>query len=251
MGRVIDGLGSENAAESNGRGVLVAGATGGTGRQVTERLGNTDMVVRGMTRSRGSVEGLAAIGAEEVAVGDLMNPSDADTAVQGCDDVVCTVGSTPGLGTLFGDLVDGRGVVNLIDAAESEGVDRFVLVSSIGVGDSKAGMPLFLRALLGIAGVLSAKERGENRLRGSDLTHTILRPGGLTDEDATGDVVVGEGGDTVSGSVPRADVGRIASGALETAASENRTFEIVARDGLRGEPSGVVDIEWASVGSPE
>ena len=251
MGRLIEDLGPEEAAENDRLRVLVAGATGGTGQQVTRRLGDTDRVVRGMTRSRGSVEDLAAIGADEVAVGDLMEPSDAETAVQGCDAVVCTVGSTPGLGTLFGDLVDGRGVVNLVKAAEAEGLDRFVLVSSIGVGDSKPGMPIFLRALLGVTGVLSAKERGENRLRRSDLTHTILRPGGLTDEDATGDVVVGEGGDTVSGSIPRGDVGRIATAAPETVASENRTFEIVASDGLRGEPSGVVGIDWASVGSPE
>lgn len=223
--------------------VLVAGATGGTGRAVLDRLEPVSLTIRATTRSEESVDGLEERGVDEVVVGDLLSDGDPDRAVADCDAVVCTVGTTPGPGVFFGDLVDGTGVVNLVDAAERAGVDRFVLVSSIGVGDSAPGMPLPLRLLLRATGILGAKSTAETHLRESALTETILRPGGLTDDDPTGDVVVAEGGDTVSGSIPRADLARIVVGALDTPESEHRTFEVVSREGLRSEPTGVVTID--------
>lgn len=230
---------------SSGR-VLVAGATGGTGRRVLDALRSVDadVTVRALTRSADAESTLRERGADEVVVGDAMSPADAARAVEDCDAVVCTLGSSPGLGSLTGDSADGRGTENMVDAARDAGVERFVLVSSIGVGDSKSGMSLGLRLLLRGLGVLSAKARAEAHLRESGLAYTILRPGGLTNADATGDVVVGEGGDTVSGSIPRADVAGLCVASLFTPAAENRTFEVVARRGLRGTPEGVVEVDW-------
>jgi uncharacterized protein YbjT (DUF2867 family) len=71
-----------------------------------------------------------------------------------------------------------------------------------------------------------------------------VRPGGLTDDPPTGEVVVGEGGDTVSGQIPRADVARLMVAALSSPDARNRTFEVVSRAGLRGKATGVVDPEW-------
>jgi uncharacterized protein YbjT (DUF2867 family) len=226
--------------------VLVAGATGGTGRRVVDvlRACDSDVVVRAMTRDADSESSLRERGADEVVVGDVLTPDDAARAVDGVDAVVCTLGSSPGIGTLTSDFADGEGTKNLVDAAAAAGVDHFVLVSSLGVGDSAPGMQLGLRLLFRGLGVLPAKARAETHLRESGLTYTILRPGGLTNADATGDVVVGEGGDTVAGSIPRADVAGLCVASLFTPAAADRTFEVVARRGLRGTPEGVVDIEW-------
>ncbi|WP_049916730.1 SDR family oxidoreductase [Halogeometricum pallidum] len=236
---------------SSGR-VLVAGATGGTGRRVLDTLRSldADVTVRALTRSADEESALRERGADEVVIGDVLSAEDAARAVEGCDAVVCTLGSSPGLGSLTGDYADGQGVENLVDAARDAGVTRFVLVSSIGVGDSKSGMALGLRLLLRGLGILRAKARAEAHLRASGLTYTVLRPGGLTNADATGDVVVGEGGDTVSGSVPRADVAGLCVASLFTPAAENRTFEVVARRGLRGNPEGVVEVDWRMGPSP-
>ncbi|MDS0294267.1 SDR family oxidoreductase [Halogeometricum luteum] len=230
---------------SRGR-VLVAGATGGTGRRVLDTLRSLDahVTVRALTRSADEESALRGRGADEVVVGDALSAEDAARAVEGCDAVVCALGTSLGLGSLTGDHADGRGVENLVDAARDAGVERFVLVSSIGVGDSKPGMQLGLRLLLRGLGVLPAKARAEAHLRSSGLAYTILRPGGLTNAEATGDVVVGEGGDTVSGSVPRADVAGLCVASLFTPAAENRTFEVVSRRGLRGNPEGVVEVDW-------
>ncbi|SFR52829.1 SDR family oxidoreductase [Halogeometricum limi] len=226
--------------------VLVAGATGGTGRRVLDVLRRTDaeVVVRAMTRSTDDERRLRDGGADEVVVADAMDRDAVSTALEGVDAVVCTLGSSPGLDVLTSDRVDGTGVQNVVDAARAADVDQFVLVSSIGVGDSGPGMSLGLRLLLLGLGILSAKRRAEDHLRESGLSYTILRPGGLTNADPTGDVVVGEGGDTVSGSVPRADVAGLCVAALFTPEAANRTFEVVARRGLRGPPEGVVELDW-------
>jgi uncharacterized protein YbjT (DUF2867 family) len=225
---------------------LVAGASGGTGRAILDRLSSRETTVRALTRSAENHRTLLDGGADEVVVGDLLNPADAAEAVADADAVLCTVGTPVGLGALGGQLVDGEGTVNLLEASEAAGVERFVLESSLGVGDSKAGIPLPFRVFLDLFGILSAKGRAESRLRDSPLTHTIFRPGGLTDRAATGDVLVAEGGDTVSGSIPRADMARLMVAALETPEGENRTFEVVAADGVRGTPTGLVDIDWQS-----
>ncbi len=225
--------------------VLVAGASGRTGREVVKLLLGTDYVVRALTSNPEKKSTLSDIGADEVVIGDLLSPSDCRRVVEGVDAIVCTVGSTPGTAFRADELVDGTGVINLVDAATDEGVERFVLESSIGVGTSRDGMPRPLRFLLNTAGVIDAKENGEAHLRQSGLAYTIVRPGGLTDDPATGRVLVGEGGKTVGGSIPRADVARVMVAALATPESENRTFEVVSRNGLRGEPRGVVQFDWA------
>lgn len=223
---------------------LVAGASGGTGREILDRLRSRDTTVRALTRSAENHRTLLDAGADEVVVGDILNQADAAEAVADADAVLCTVGTPVGVGALGGPLADGEGTINLIAAAEDAAVERFVLESSLGVGDAKPGVPLPFRVFLDLFGILSAKSRAESRLRDSPITHTVFRPGGLTDRAATDDVLVAEGGDTVSGSIPRADVARVMIAALDTPESENRTFEIVASDGVRGTPTGLVELHW-------
>lgn len=62
--------------------------------------------------------------------------------------------------------------MNLISAAKQKGVQKFVLVSSIGADDLANPLNLFW-------GVLFWKKRAEQELQRSGLTYTIVRPGGL------------------------------------------------------------------------
>lgn len=228
--------------------VLVAGASGRTGRELLDELRGTDLRVRALTRSAGTTGTLERLGADEMVVGDLLRRPDADRAIadradgHAVDAVLCAVGTRPAPGALVGDPVDGAGVINLIRAASQAGVERFVLESSIGVGDSVGAMPRPVRLPLGP--LLDAKDRAEARLRESGMAYTVLRPGRLTNDPPSGDVVVGEGGDSVSGSVPRTDVARLMAAAPFTPDAEDRTFELASREGLRGAPSNVVPLTW-------
>jgi uncharacterized protein YbjT (DUF2867 family) len=224
--------------------VLIAGASGATGHELLSVLRPTDLAVRATTRSYASVDTLERHGADEVVVADFFESADAVAAVEGCNVVYCALGTPPGLGHVTGRrLVDRTGVINLVTAAVAEGVDHVVLESAIGVGTSKAGLSLPARLVL--RGSLRAKADAERALRRSGLAYTILRPGKLTNDPPSGAVVVGEGGDSVSGSIPRADVARVMAAAPFTPDARDRTFEVVARDGLDGTPRNRVRVDWA------
>ncbi|WP_222919731.1 NAD(P)-binding oxidoreductase [Natrinema sp. SYSU A 869] len=224
--------------------VLVAGASGATGEELLSVLRPTDLSVRATTRSYANVDTLERHGADEVVVADFFESSDAVAAVENCDIVYCALGTPPSLRHVTGGkLVDRTGVINLVTAAIAADVSYFVLESAIGVGNSKAGLSLPARLL--IRGSLRAKRDAETALRRSGLRYTIIRPGSLTNEPPSGEVVVGEGGDSVSGSIPRADVARVMAASPFTPDARNRTVEVVSRDGLSSAPTNRVNIDWA------
>ena len=223
---------------------LVAGASGETGQELLSVLRPTGLSVRATTRSYANVDMLERHGADDVIVADFFEPADTVAAVDDCDIVYCALGTPPGIRHTIGTrLVDRTGVINLITAAVGAGVSYFVLESAIGVGTSKAGLSLPARLL--IRGSLSAKRDAETALRRSGLDYTIVRPGTLTNDPPTGEVVVGEGGDSVSGSIPRADVARVMAVSPFTLDARNRTLEIVSPDGLANTPTNCADIDWA------
>ena len=223
--------------------VLVAGASGDTGREVLSVLRPTDLTVRATTRSYADTDRLQRLGADEVTVVDFFESADAVRAVKDCDIVVCTLGTPPSpRHVLGGKLVDRTGVINLVTAAVGADVSHFVYQSAIGVGDSRGQLPRLGRLL--IRGTLRGKQDAERALRRSGLAYTIVRPGRLTNEPPSGEILVGEGGDTLYGSIPRADVARVMAVAPFTTEARNRTFEIASRDGLRRSPSGLVEVDW-------
>lgn len=228
--------------------VLVAGASGATGRELLQELSGRDIVIRALTSSAEKRELLEGIGADEVVIGDLLDSEDADRVVEGVDAILCAVGSGPREWLTSRHLVDGTGIINLVDAAANERVRRFAMESAIGVGDSAPGMPAPFRYLLFRS--LGAKERAERYLRHSGLRYTILRAGSLTNDPPSGAVLVGEGGDTVDGKIPRADVAHLMVAALYTPAASNRTFEIVSEDEQKGDSRGLVEIDWRTEPGP-
>ncbi|WP_137289894.1 NAD(P)-binding oxidoreductase [Natronorubrum halophilum] len=223
--------------------ILIAGASGDTGHELLSVLRPTDLTVRATTRSYANVDTLERLGADEVIVADFFESADAVAAVEDCDIVYCALGTRPSLRhTIGGKLVDRTGVINLVTAAMGATASYFVLESAIGVGSSKAGLSLPARLL--IRGSLRAKRDAETALRRSGLAYTIIRPGKLTTGPPTNDPVVGEGGNSVSGSIPRADVAQLMAAAPFTDEAAGRTLEVVSRSGLAETPRNTVDIDW-------
>jgi uncharacterized protein YbjT (DUF2867 family) len=184
-------------------------------------------------------------GADEVVIGDLLNPADARAAVENCDAVLFAAGSNLRTG-LFrpSRVVDGAGAINLIEAAVAEGVHLVVFQSTMGVGDSCSGMPLWARLIV-LRWTVREKERAERVLRESGLEYVVFRPGWLTDGPATNDVLLAEGGGSMTGSVPRADIAHLMVAALCTPDASNRTFEVVTHDSVKNAtPANFATIEW-------
>lgn len=219
--------------------ILVAGASGDTGREVLAVLRRADCRVRAVTRSESKADWLQRL-ADEVVVADLMNPRGAARAAADVDAVVTTVGSTPAQVHRASKFVDGTGNVHLVDAALAAGAETFVMQSSLGVGGDRAS---WLSRCFGltVGPVLAAKADAEAAIRESGLTYTILRPAILVGDWASGDVQIARAGTGLWGVVSRRDVARLLVASLVTHAAHDRTLE-VARNPLQ---RGIAEqIDW-------
>ncbi|PSP99104.1 3-beta hydroxysteroid dehydrogenase [Halobacteriales archaeon QS_1_68_44] len=225
--------------------VFVAGASGGTGREVLRLLGGREPTVRALTRSAGKRERLEAAGADEVVVDDLLDPTDLAGALESVDVVLSAVGSGVAEVWSSGAYVDGAGNLALLEAAVEAGVDAFVMESALGVGDDPASA-LATAFDLFIGPVQRAKAEAEAAVRAAPVRHTVLRPGALTGGPRTDDVTVAEPGARLWGLVSRADVARLMVAAPTTPDAADRTFEVVATPSLRDR---AVDVEWRLPGS--
>jgi uncharacterized protein YbjT (DUF2867 family) len=142
--------------------------------------------------------------------------------VAGADAVVFAAGAGPGSGPERKRTVDYGGAVKCVEACEEHGVERFVIVSSIGAHDPEAG-PEPMRPYL------RAKAEADERVAASSLQWTIVRPGSLTDEPGTGLVEVSTelGG---RGPVPRDDVSLVLAETLQAPGTIHTTFELFSGD---------------------
>lgn len=203
--------------------VLVAGASRGVGREIA-RILQPNFTVKALLRSNTAVNELEVLGIQPI-MGDAMIPEQLD--LSGIDAVISTIGGLPG------DIkrADDEGNRNLIDAARKAGVKKFVLVTSIGCGDSVVALPP--RALEALGAVLADKEKAEQHLIDSGLTYTIVRPGGLKSEPATGTGFLTED-PKISGSIHRADVADLVCKCLISDRANQKILSALDRNQLSG-----------------
>jgi len=208
--------------------VLVAGATGGVGKQIVQKLLARGTPVRVLARDFAAARAVFSDTVEYIA-GEVREPETLSPAVSGVEAVICAVGAGRGDDqTNTPEKVDYEGVRNLIEAARAANVPHFVLVSSLGV--TQPNHPLNQM----FDNVLAWKLRGEDALRTSGLPYTIIRPGGLVD-DPGGRLALrlNQGDDPAfTGSISREDVAALCVQALTQPAARSITFEVIAVDGL-------------------
>lgn len=199
--------------------VAIAGGHGKVGLRLGELLAAGGDSVRGLIRSAGQAGDLEAVGVRPV-VCDLEAADDVGAAIRGCDAVVFTAGAGPGSGAARKRTMDLGGALKLIEAAREEGVQRYLMVSAMGAADPPAeGGDVY-------GEYLRAKAEADRALESSGLAYTIVRPGRLTDEPATGRVRVGL--DLGRGEVSRADVAAALAAALKADNTIGKTFELLA-----------------------
>jgi uncharacterized protein YbjT (DUF2867 family) len=208
------------------RTVLVAGATGQTGRLIVADLLADGYAVRALVRDPAKARETLGDKVEYVQ-GDVKDPASLTAAFAGTGAVIAAIGARGAKGPDRPEAIDYQGVKNLVDAAVAARSRQFVLVSSRSV--TQADNPL--NRMFG--NVLIWKLKGEDALRASGVPYTIVRPGGLTNAAGGGTDLVLEQGDKVSAqtTIARADVARICVEALKYREAQNRTFETSSRPG--------------------
>ena len=204
--------------------VLVAGAYGKTARRLVRMLVQKGHEVRGLVRKEEQMPGVEADGAQPVLVD--LEAEEVDEAVgravEGCDAIIFAAGAGPGRGAARKETMDFGGAVKLVEAAEKHGVRRYLMLSSMGAGNPGGGSEAMQPYLF-------AKARADERLQESDLDYTIIRPGGLTNEEGKGRI---EAAEVLGrrGGISRDDVARTFAEALEMRTTYRKTFEILAGD---------------------
>ena len=203
--------------------LAVTGASGKTGWRVVQEALQRGHAVRAIVRPGSSLpEGLSGAEVVRLQLGDRAALTE---ALRGCDALVIATGARPSI-DLTGPLqVDAFGVRQQIEACRSVGVSRVVLVSSLCAGLWRHPLNLF-----GL--ILVWKRLGERWLEQSGLAYTVVRPGGLKEqeEDLAEQRVRFSGPDQQrDGSIPRRLVAQVCLDALETPASVGRVLEITSR----------------------
>ncbi|WP_305782551.1 SDR family oxidoreductase [Symbioplanes lichenis] len=201
--------------------ILVAGGHGQVALRLLKLLADQGHTARGLIRSPAQADDLRAAGAVPV-VGDLENDASLEEYVRGADAVVFAAGAGPGSGAARKQTVDLGGAVKLADAATALGIRRYVMVSSIGAHDPVAGGE-------SMRPYLEAKAAADEYVLAADLDVTIVRPGSLTDEPATGRIrATTELGHR--GPVTRDDVAAVLAHVLEAPETAGLTFELFNGD---------------------
>lgn len=214
-----------NEAATSGK-VLVAGATGRSGRLIVEELRTQGYAVRAFVRDADDARELFGNDVE-IVTGDVTDPASIVPAMGGISAVISAVGAGGTSGRSSPEKVDYEGVRNLAQAAADAGVGQFVLISSMGTTHDDHP----LNRMFG--NVLLWKARGEQAVRDSGVAYTIVRPGGLINEAAgQGRVTAMQGDPRMDSTVlPRADLARVCVAAIREPAARDKTFEVIRRDG--------------------
>ncbi len=207
----------------------MAGGHGKIGLRLLRLLNQNGHRGRGLIRNEDHAAALLSAGGEPAVV-DLEQTSvpDLAIAIQGADAVVFAAGAGPGSGEERKWSMDYGGAVKLIEAAQHEGIRRYVIVSSMGAAD-----PAATGAEGGFAVYLQAKHDADQKLKESGLDYTIVRPGMLNDDAGTGRVSVGERLDR--GAIPRDDVAEVLLAVLGADATIGKDFDLVSGDTPIGE----------------
>lgn len=207
---------------------FVAGASGETGRRIVKELVRRGIAVRALVRDVDKARQVLPP-ETELIIGDVLQPESLKAAIGDSTVLLSATGAAPSFDPTGPYKVDYEGTKNLADVAKACGIQHFVMVSSLCT--SQLFHPLNLFWL-----ILVWKKQAEEYLQGSGLTYTIVRPGGLKNEDNSDAIVMSSADTLFDGSIPRAKVAQVCVEALFQPAAFNKIVEIVAKSDADAQP---------------
>lgn len=195
--------------------VLVAGATGNTGKKIIDLLKDSDDYEPiAMIRNEGQKAQFADKGVE-TRIGDLEN--NIDNIADNMDKVIFAAGSNG----KKPHAVDQEGAKKLMDAGKRANISKFVMLSSMGAAnpDPSGDMKEYMQA----------KHNADEYLKASLLPYSIVRPGSLTNDAGTGKIKAASSFEN-AGSISRDDVAKTLVASLSNDIGRDTSFEILSGD---------------------
>jgi len=213
--------------------VVVFGATGATGREAVSALLGDGHRVTAFVRRPESAEMPDGV---DLFVGDALEAAGVAEAVRGQDAVVVTLGirENPlmvlirGAASTASD-VRSVGTKNIIEAMKLHGVQRLVVQTTYGVGQTRGRPSLMWRLIFSsvLRPQIADTEVQEAIVRESGLDWVVAQPVGLTDGDAS-EVLVSAVGEARSMNVSRRSVARFLADAVSTPAFVHQSVALSA-----------------------
>ncbi len=154
--------------------IAISGASGKTGFRIAEEAKKSGKQVRLLIRETSIVPN--TLSDCEKAYFSIASDKSLDQALEGCDALVIATGARPSIDLTGPARIDAVGVSKQIESCKRVGINRILLVSSLCAG--RFFHPLNLFGL-----ILIWKRLGEQSLEESGLEWTIIRPGGLTEQE--------------------------------------------------------------------
>ncbi len=189
------------------RRLAVLGGTGAVGRQLVSRARAAGHAVRVLVRDAARARALPALAGAQLVEGDARSAADVLRAVTDCDAVLVALGAPArdrsGLRT--------AAAAATVRAMRQAGVDRLVMLSVLGAGETAQALDWFTRQIVfrfWLQPTIDDHTAADAIVRDSGLAWTLLRPPHFTDAPATGRVHLGFdlGARPPAMSVPRGDV---------------------------------------------
>ncbi len=217
--------GDADAGNLKGR-VLILGATGRIGPFVAKVIAADGYAVRATTRNPARARERFGDAYEWVHA-DVRDSRTLVDPMKDVDYVVSSIRSSQWTGAYSPEMVDYHGMRNLVDAAQAAGVKHFVLVSTATSGpqvdQSKNPAKNYVRYF---------KTKGEQYLRESGMSYTIIAPGRVPEEDG-GKIpfILLDRKDYYVSHITAGDIGLVALDALTNPEARGKAFA------MRNEPS--------------
>lgn len=184
--------------------IALFGGTGGTGTHILAQAMAQGHEVILLARTPEKVPEVS--GVVTIVEGDAKDQTAVDKTVRGADVVISALGSP----AQSSDMVEAAGTQNIIESMKTHNVSRLIVITSIGLGDSIKQVPFAFKTVMKtfLRKAIAEKTKQEALVMASELDWIIVRPGGLSDEPASGQYQAGMDKSLKAGRQPvsRADV---------------------------------------------
>jgi uncharacterized protein YbjT (DUF2867 family) len=231
----------DNPDQRDGAGpILIVGGTKGTGLEIVKELVATGEDIVVTVRQTSNTTALESLGVNTVVM-DALERDQVFAAANSRDyrAIISTLGTSASdlpkrqnalASLLYGPVLmdpnsrpDFIGNRNVIDAAIAAGINRMILITVIGAGDSATAVPIPARRSHNT--VTPLKTQAEDYLRASGLDYTIIRPGGLGPRNLayTGQAKLTEDAETYS-YLGRRDLALLTIAALYDSQTIDKTY---------------------------